>query len=59
MLHAAVAILKLAEMGYAPANTLFLRTLLLKKYALPYRVVDSLVEYFAGFATSDECPPVL
>lgn len=59
MLHSSVAILKLAEMGYSPANTLFLRTLLLKKYALPYRVVDTLVEYFAGFADGQECPPVL
>merc|ERR1719247_2301937 len=59
MLHSAVAILKLAEMGYTPANTLFLRTLLRKKYALPYRVVDALVEYFVGFGDSSEIPPVL
>ena len=59
MLHAAVAILKLAEMGYTPATTLFLRTLLLKKYALPYRVVDALVEYFVGFKDSTDIPPVL
>jgi len=59
MLHSAVAILKLAEMSFSPANTLFLRTFLRKKYALPYRVIDALVEYFSGFAESTEIPPVL
>ena len=59
MLHSAVAILKLAEMEFTPANALFLRTLLLKKYALPYRVVDAIVEYFGAFVDSDEPPPVL
>jgi essential nuclear protein 1 len=59
MLHSAVAILKLAEMPFSPANTLFLRTLMLKKYALPYRVVDALVEYFCTYESSDEPPPVL
>merc|ERR1719181_1749572 len=61
MLHSAVAILKLAEMGgsYSGANSLFLRTLILKKYALPYRVVDQLVEYFAAFKDATDVPPVL
>ena len=59
MLHAAVAVLKLAEMGYTPSTTLFLRTLLLKKYALPYRVIDTLVDYFCGFEDVSELPPVL
>merc|ERR1711998_784259 len=42
-----------------PANTLFLRTFLRKKYALPNRVVDALVEYLAGFVESAEVPSVL
>ena len=46
-------------MSYAPATTLFMRTLLLKKYALPYRVVDALVDYFGGFVDTSEIPPVL
>ena len=50
VLHSAVAILKLTEMPFCGANALFLRTLLLKKYALPYRVLDELVSYFAAFA---------
>ncbi len=59
MLHSAVAILKLAEMPFSPPNALFMRTLLLKKYALPYRVVDSLVDYFVSFTDAEAVPPVL
>ena len=59
MLHSAVAILKLSEMPYSPANALFLRTLLLKKYALPYRVVDALVAYFVSFAADSSVPTLL
>ena len=46
MLHSAAAILKIAEMDYNGANSIFLRTLLDKKYALPYRVVDAVVFHF-------------
>lgn len=51
--------MKLAEMEFSGANCLFLRTLILKKYALPYRVIDRLVEYFASFVDAPEAPPVL
>ena len=46
MLHSAAAILKIAEMDYTGANSIFLRALLDKKYALPYRVVDAVVFHF-------------
>ena len=59
MLHSAVAILKLAQMDFTPANALFLRTMLLKKYALPYRVVDALVDYFETFRDAPDIPPVV
>merc|ERR1712127_358152 len=59
VLHSAVAILKLAGMEFSGANALFLRTLILKKYALPYRVVNQLVEYFTTFLDVPEAPPVL
>ena len=48
MLHSAAAILKIAEMDYNGANSIFLKTLLDKKYALPYRVVDAVVFHFLG-----------
>ena len=48
MLHSAAAILKVAEMDYNGANSIFLKTLLDKKYALPYRVIDAVVFHFIG-----------
>ncbi len=46
MLHSAAAMLKIAEMDYSGANSLFLRTLIDKKYTLPFRVIDALVAHF-------------
>ena len=43
----------------AGANSLFLRTLLLKRYALPYRVVDQLVTYFLRFEDTSDTPTLL
>lgn len=47
MLHSAAALLKIAEMEYSGANSIFIRILLDKKYALPYRVIDAVVFHFA------------
>lgn len=58
VLHSAAALLKLAELsytGFAEMNlipgptSLFIRILLDKKYALPYKVIDSLVGHFLSF----------
>ena len=38
--------LKIAEMNYSGANSIFLRIFFDKKYALPYRVVDAAVGHF-------------
>lgn len=59
MLHSSAAILKIAEMDYSGANSIFLRTLLDKKYALPYRVIDVVVFHFLGFANDPRELPVL
>lgn len=50
MLHSAAALLRLSEMEYSGPNSLFIRVLLDKKYALPYKVVDSLVFHFLRFS---------
>lgn len=50
VLHSAAAILKLAEMNYSGANSIFLRIFFDKKYALPYRVVDAAVHHFVKYA---------
>ncbi|CAH1405827.1 unnamed protein product [Nezara viridula] len=49
MLHSAAALLKIAEMDYNGANSIFLRILYDKKYALPYRVVDASVFHFLRY----------
>jgi len=46
LLHSSAAMLKIAEMDYSGANSIFLRVLLEKKYALPYRVIDAVVYHF-------------
>lgn len=50
ILHSAAALLHLAEMHYAGPTSLFIRVLLDKKYALPYKVVDALVFHFLRFS---------
>lgn len=59
VLHSSAAMLKIAEMEYSGANSIFLRLLLDKKYALPYRVLDALVFHFLGFRTEKRQLPVL
>ncbi|XP_074656420.1 bystin-like [Tubulanus polymorphus] len=59
MLHSAAAILKVAEMDYNGANSIFLRVLLDKKYALPFRVVDAVVYHFYKFLHDKRELPVL
>ncbi|GAA6062824.1 hypothetical protein JCM10212_002462 [Sporobolomyces blumeae] len=59
VLHSGAALLKLAEMDYTGPNSLFIRVLLDKKYALPYKVVDSLVFHFIRFKRDPRMMPVL
>ena len=59
MLHSSAALLKIAEMEYSGANSIFLRTLLDKKYALPYRVIDAIVFHFLRFQQDPRALPVL
>jgi len=59
ILHSSAALLKIAEMDYTGANSIFLRIFLDKKYALPYRVVDALVFHFLGFEHDSRELPVL
>lgn len=59
MLHACAAMLKIAEMPYTGANSIFLRILLDKRYTLPFRVVDALVHHFLRFEREERELPVL
>lgn len=59
VLHSSAALLKIAEMDYSGANSVFIRILLDKKYALPYRVVDAVVHHFIRFRGDKRQLPVL
>lgn len=48
MLHSAAALLKIAEMDYSGTNSFFIRVLLDKKYALPYKVLVRAGRCMAG-----------
>ncbi|NWT60161.1 BYST protein, partial [Erythrocercus mccallii] len=58
-LSRSAALLKLAEMQYSGANSVFLRLLIDKKYALPFRVLDALVFHFLAFRREQRLLPVL
>jgi essential nuclear protein 1 len=58
-LHSSAALLRLAEMEYTGPNSLFIRVLLDKKYALPFKVVDALVMHYARFMNDPRDMPVL
>eukprot|EP00057_Strongylocentrotus_purpuratus_P000379 XP_001175650.2 PREDICTED: bystin [Strongylocentrotus purpuratus] len=59
VLHSSAAMLKLAEMDYSGVNSIFLRILVDKKYALPFRVIDAVVYHFLRFVHDKRQLPVL
>ena len=59
LLDSAAALLKLCEMDYTPASSMFIRTLLAKKYALPYSVLDALTSHFLRFMHETREMPVM
>ncbi|ELP84002.1 bystin, putative [Entamoeba invadens IP1] len=59
MKHSAVALYKLANMKYNSTQYLFLKTLLDKKYSLPYAALDAVAAFYARFTDSTEQLPVM
>lgn len=59
IMHSCAVMLKIAEMEYSGANSIFLRIFFDKKYALPYRVVDAVVFHFLKFRNEKRVLPVL
>ena len=59
VLHSSVALMKIAQMDYSGTNSFFLRVLLDKKYALPFRVIDAILEHFMRFKKDDRLLPVV
>ncbi|KAL3651099.1 snoRNA-binding rRNA-processing protein [Castilleja foliolosa] len=58
-LHSSVALLKLAEMEYCGTTSYFIKLLIEKKYALPYRVLDALVAHYMRFYDDSRVMPVI
>ncbi|KAK6742579.1 hypothetical protein RB195_010065 [Necator americanus] len=59
MFHAAAAMLKIAELEYNGANSVFLRALIDKKFALPYKAIDAIVSHFLRMKNDERDMPVL
>ncbi|CAI4230415.1 unnamed protein product [Auanema sp. JU1783] len=59
MFHAAAAMLKIAEMPYTGSNSVFLRALIDKKFALPYKAVDAVCNHFIRLKNDERDMPVL
>ncbi|EPS38084.1 hypothetical protein H072_8186 [Dactylellina haptotyla CBS 200.50] len=59
VLHSAAALQRLCEMDYTGPTSIFIRVLLEKKYALPYKAIDAVVFHFIRFANSDDTMPLL
>ncbi|PLW17540.1 hypothetical protein PCANC_06821 [Puccinia coronata f. sp. avenae] len=59
VLHSGAALLKLSGMDYTGPTSVFIRVLLDKKYALPYKVIDGLVFHFLSFKRESRQMPVL
>lgn len=53
-LESAAAILKLVEMPYAVGSGYFLKTMLAKRYALPTKVIHSLIAFFVRYETETD-----
>ncbi|CAH2034757.1 unnamed protein product [Thlaspi arvense] len=59
VLHSCVALHHLAEMEYCGTTSYFIKTLLEKKYCMPYRVLDALVAHFMRFVDEIRVMPVI
>ena len=53
------ALMRMADLPYSGVTSFMIKTLLDKKYALPYRTVDALVDHFTGFHTEERSLPVI
>ncbi|PWW72341.1 Bystin-domain-containing protein [Tuber magnatum] len=59
VLHSAAALLRLCEMDYTGPTSVFIKVLIEKKYALPYKVIDALVFHYMRLKSSPDALPLL
>lgn len=57
--HSAAVLLRLVEMPYSGATSIFIKCLLNKKYALPRRVIEALTNHFYSFLEDTRELPVI
>lgn len=57
--YSAAALILISRMEYNGANSIFMRTILNKKYSLPLSAIDATVEHFMGFMNHEDHLPVL
>ncbi|MQL68517.1 hypothetical protein Taro_000844 [Colocasia esculenta] len=58
-IHSSVALMKMTEMDYCGTTSYFIKLILDKKYALPYRVLDAVVAHFMRFLEDERIMPVI
>ena len=54
ILHSSAALIKLTEYDYDIGPGYFIKVLLQKRYSLPSRAIDVLVDYFCKFGVPEE-----
>lgn len=59
MLHSAAALLYISQLDFSPTMCLVMTALIEKKYALPYRVVDGVVDAFVLMKKDDRPLPLV
>lgn len=59
MLHSAAALLYLSQLAFSPTTCLVMTVIIEKSYALPYRVVDSVVDSFVRMKEDGRPLPLL
>ena len=57
LMHSAAALLKIAEMPHSPVRCVFMMDLISKNYALPFRVLDALVDHFTRYTYDESFVP--
>jgi len=58
-LHSSAALMKLAQMDYCGTTSYFIKLFLDKKYALPYCVLDAVLDHFMSFLNKGTVMPVI
>ena len=54
VLHASAALIKLTEYDYDVGSGYFIKVLLSKRYSLPEKAIDALVDFFCQFGVPNE-----